>query len=268
MKYSHNKKRNTAFIYEALIVEMSKAVMHNKLQRKDRILLLLKEHFRKGTVLNKDLEIYKSFAETKDLGDELIASLLAEAKRQYASLDRKLIFDSQTRLINEINKKFGQEVWNNFIPNYKKLATVNQTLNQELPPKKQVLIEKKLIDNFLKKKEDKKPFPNINNLAVKSFVQKFNKEYSETLTETQKNFLNKYIMSSKDNGVEFKMYLYEEIDRLRATLQEKISNTDKDMSAKLQKVVDKMTNYNERKINKSLVSEIIKIQSLTEEVCK
>ncbi len=75
-------------------------------------------------------------------------------------------------------------------------------------------------------------------------------------------------MSSKDNGVEFKMYLYEEIDRLRATLQEKISNTDKDMSAKLQKVVDKMTNYNERKINKSLVSEIIKIQSLTEEVCK
>ena len=117
MKYSHNKKRNTAFIYEALIVEMSKAVMHNKLQRKDRILRLIKEHFRKGTVLNKDLEIYKSFAETKDLDDKLIVSLLAEAKKQYISLDRKLIFDSQTKLINEINKKFGQEVWNNFIPN-------------------------------------------------------------------------------------------------------------------------------------------------------
>ena len=268
MKYSHNKKRNTAFIYEALIVEMSKAVMHNKLQRKDRILRLIKEHFRKGTVLNKDLEIYKSFAETKDLDDKLIVSLLAEAKKQYISLDRKLIFDSQTKLINEINKKFGQEVWNNFIPNYKKLATVNQTLNQDLSPKKQVLMEKKLIDNFLKKKEDKKPFPNVNNLAVKTFIEKFNKEYSETLTETQKDFLNRYIMSSKDDGVEFKMYLYEEIDRLKATLQEKITKTDKDMSAKLQKVVDKMTNYNERKINKSLVSEIMKIQSLTDEVCK
>lgn len=268
MKYSHNKKRNTAFIYEALIVEMSKAVMHNKLQRKDRILRLIKEHFRKGTVLNKDLEIYKSFAETKDLDDKLIVSLLAEAKKQYISLDRKLIFDSQTKLINEINKKFGQEVWNNFIPNYKKLATVNQTLNQDLSPKKQVLMEKKLIDNFLKKKEDKKPFPNVNNLAVKTFIEKFNKEYSETLTETQKDFLNRYIMSSKDDGVEFKMYLYEEIDRLKATLQEKITKTDKDMSAKLQKVIDKMTNYNERKINKSLVSEIMKIQSLTDEVCK
>ena len=268
MKYSHNKKRNTAFIYEALIVEMSKAVMHNKLQRKDRILRLIKEHFRKGTVLNKDLEIYKSFAETKDLDDKLIVSLLAEAKKQYISLDRKLIFDSQTKLINEINKKFGQEVWNNFIPNYKKLATVNQTLNQDLSPKKQVLMEKKLIDNFLKKKEDKKPFPNVNNLAVKTFIEKFNKEYSETLTETQKDFLNRYIMSSKDDGVEFKMYLYEEIDRLKATLQEKITKTDKDMSAKLLKVIDKMTNYNERKINKSLVSEIMKIQSLTDEVCK
>jgi len=131
-----------------------------------------------------------------------------------------------------------------------------------------VLMEKKLINNFLKKGEDKKPFPNVNNLAVKTFIEKFNKEYSETLTEAQKDFLNRYIMSSKDDGVEFKMYLYGEIDRLKTTLQEKISKADQNTSTKLQKVVNKMTNYNERKINKSLISEIMKIQSLTEEVCK
>ena len=129
-------------------------------------------------------------------------------------------------------------------------------------------MEKKLINNFLKKGEDKKPFPNVNNLAVKTFIEKFNKEYSETLTEAQKDFLNRYIMSSKDDGVEFKMYLYGEIDRLKTTLQEKISKADQNTSTKLQKVVNKMTNYNERKINKSLISEIMKIQSLTEEVCK
>jgi len=103
---------------------------------------------------------------------------------------------------------------------------------------------------------------------VKTFIEKFNKEYSETLTEAQKDFLNRYIMSSKDDGVEFKMYLYGEIDRLKTTLQEKISKADQNTSTKLQKVVNKMTNYNERKINKSLISEIMKIQSLTEEVCK
>jgi hypothetical protein len=228
----------------------------------------LREHFRKGASLSEDLEIYKSFYETKDLDDELITKLLAEAKKQYTSLDRESIFSSQTKLINEVNKKLGHGIWNNFIPNYKKLATINQTLNQDLPPKKQVLMEKKLINNFLKKGEDKKPFPNVNNLAVKTFIEKFNKEYSETLTEAQKDFLNRYIMSSKDDGVEFKMYLYGEIDRLKTTLQEKISKADQNTSTKLQKVVNKMTNYNERKINKSLISEIMKIQSLTEEVCK
>jgi len=144
MKYSHNKKRNTAFIYEILIVEISKAVMENKLQRKDRILGLLREHFRKGASLSEDLEIYKSFYKTKDLDDELITKLLAEAKKQYTSLDRESIFSSQTKLINEVNKKLGHGIWNNFIPNYKKLATINQTLNQDLPPKKQVLMEKKI----------------------------------------------------------------------------------------------------------------------------
>jgi hypothetical protein len=39
------------------------------------------------------------------------------------------------------------------------------------------------------------------------------------------------------------------------------------LSTKLEKVISKMTNYNQRKIDKSLVSEIMKIQSLTNEVC-
>ena len=267
MKYSHNKKRNTAFVYETLIVEISKAVIKNKLERKNNILMLLREFFKKDTILNKDLEIYKSFYETKDINDGLIEKLLSEAKKQYTALNRKLVFDTQTKLINEVNKKLGPEVWNNFVPDYKKLATINQTLNQDIPPKKQVLMERKLINNFLKNKEEKKPFPNVNNLAVKTFIQKFNKEYSDSLTEQQKTFLNKYIMSSNDSGIEFKVYLYEEIDRLKTVLQETIAKSDKDLSTKLEKVISKMTNYNQRKIDKSLVSEIMKIQSLTNEVC-
>ena len=74
-------------------------------------------------------------------------------------------------------------------------------------------------------------------------------------------------MSSNDSGIEFKVYLYEEIDRLKTVLQETIAKSDKDLSTKLEKVISKMTNYNQRKIDKSLVSEIMKIQSLTNEVC-
>ena len=47
MKFSHNKKRNTAFIYETLIMEFSKASMKKQNQRKQKILLILKEFFSK-----------------------------------------------------------------------------------------------------------------------------------------------------------------------------------------------------------------------------
>jgi len=49
MKY--NKKRNTAFLYEALVRELTKASVENDAERADIITAVIKEHFKKGTVL-------------------------------------------------------------------------------------------------------------------------------------------------------------------------------------------------------------------------
>ena len=266
MKFNHNKKRNTAFIYETLILEFSKAVMHKKNDRKERIISLLKEYFSKDTLLKKELEIYKSFNGLEDLGDKIIEKVISEAKKQFLSIDRKKIFDVQTKLISKINKNLGHDAWNNFISEYKKIATINQVLSQATTPKKQVMIEKKLFDNLSHKNEKDKLFPNVNGLAVKNFVEKFNKEYTDTLSENQRTFLNKYIMSSKDDGMEFKIYLYEEIGRLKNLLREQAEEADKNTSDKLRKVVDKISNYNKRRVDKVLITEIIKIQALAEEI--
>ena len=265
MKYSHNKKRNTAFIYETLIVEMSKCVLENKMERHDSVLQIIKKHFKKGSSLNKDLNIYKSFDDTSSLGTDTLEKLISEAKKQFTDVDRKIIFDAQTKLISEVNKTLGASVWNNFVAKYRKLATVNQVLEQSQTPKKQVLMEKKLIDTFLTVEQQKSHFPNVNNLAVKSFISKFNEEYSSVLNEEQKVFLNKYIMSSGDGELEFKMHLYEEIDRLKNSLVSVMKETDNQTKGKLQKIVEKMSSYREKKINKDLVSEIMKIQSLVSE---
>ena len=89
MKYSHNKKRNTAFIYETLIVEMSKCVLENKMERHDSVLQIIKKHFKKGSSLNKDLNIYKSFDDTSSLGTDTLEKLISEAKKQFTDVDRK-----------------------------------------------------------------------------------------------------------------------------------------------------------------------------------
>ena len=55
----HNKKRNTAFLYESLVKELTKAVVRKQDQRKKKILKIVKENFAKGTPLNDDLFLYK-----------------------------------------------------------------------------------------------------------------------------------------------------------------------------------------------------------------
>ena len=265
MKFNHNKKRNTAFMYEVLIVELSKSSMSNNISRKNKLMSMLKEYFSKGRALRKDLDIYKSFEDTSSLAPDTLINLVQEAKRQFHSLDRGSIYSQQTNLINKINKEIGHQTWSNFIPTYKRIATVNQVLNEGLSPKKQVLMEKKLVDLLSKPTSEKKPFPNVNNLAVKTFIEKFNKEYEQSLDNEQKILLEKYIMSPNDDGLEFKVYFYEEVDRLRNVIKEKIS-ADVSTPAGLQKISDQMGAYNTRPLNRELITEVMRIQTLVREI--
>jgi hypothetical protein len=266
MKFNHNKKRNTAFLYEVLIVELSKASMSNSLKKRARIIELLKEHFSKNSILRKELEIYRSFEDISDLDSEMMKGLIRESKDQFTSLNRKSIFNRQSILIAEINKSFGPSVWTNFVRDYKRIATINQVVSKDLAPKKQIMIEKKLVDLLQEPIIQKKQLPNVNNLAMKTFIERFNNQYGESLNENQKTLLGKYIMSSNTDGIEFKMYFYEEVDRLRGVIMSSIEEGAASSANKLQKIVDKMNNYNSRPMDRNLISEVVKIQSLVREM--
>lgn len=268
MKFKHNKKRNTAFIYEGLIKELSKTALYESENeiRKNQVMSILKEFFSKGKVLKKELEIYKSFDDLSGLDKNTVEKLITEAKNQRIKLDKKEVFNTQTSLINKINKTIGPQFWNNFLTEFKKVATVNQVIFRNSPPKKQVLLEQKLVESLMRVKEEKKPFPNINNLAIKTFVEKFNNEYSETLQENQKTLLNKYITSYQDDGIDLKVYLYEEIGRLKQNLSEYVNSNNSQDTNKIQKIVERIDTYNERQLNKDLISEVMKIQALEQEI--
>jgi len=266
MRLNHNKKRNTAFLYEVLIKELSAAAINENIKIKQKALKLLKEYFSKGRVLNKELEIYKSFNNLSDFDQLTIDKILFEAKKQFFYLDKRKIYSDQSKLINEINKNFGKDSWNIFVANFKNIATINQILNQKLSPRDQVLLEEKLHSDQHKQKPEKQNVQKIDKLTVKKFVERFNNEYAEKLNETQRNLLNRYITSYRDDGLEFKVYLYEEVDRLKKILEEKVVKADKQTSEKLSKVIEKTKNYSSRTIGKDLLSEIMTIQSLVSEL--
>ena len=67
MARRHNKKRNTAFLYEALVRELTKSIVKKDNNRKSTVITILKEHFNKKSLLYKELQLYKDAASTNEL---------------------------------------------------------------------------------------------------------------------------------------------------------------------------------------------------------
>ena len=145
MKPKHNKKRNTAFLFEALVREMTKAVVRGDKKRKTKVLKVIKEHFSKGTSLYKELQLYKSIYETKNTDHLTAAKIVVECRNEHRRLDKKEVFKHQSFLISEVNKTVSPRVYNNFVPNYRALATIAQLFNDDTPAKTRVLLENSLI---------------------------------------------------------------------------------------------------------------------------
>ena len=271
MKLKHNKKRNTAFLYEVVIREITKAIIQKKVDRKKELLLFLKEHFNKNTILGKDLNLYKTLYETRDLPPHSAEKLIYEVKKERSKIDQKNLFKEQSMLIKKMNKLFSKSIFSNFVPNYKSLATIHQIFNEETPLKKRVLLEQKLLGTMLKEnnKKDNELKP-IDNLVFDTFIDKFNKKYSSEILEEQKNLIQKYLHSFADNGLELKIFLNEEIGRLKEVVKRSLKTeeirSDQEMTSKTRKVLDILENFKNKKIDKKLINKIYKIQNLTKEI--
>lgn len=273
MKFKHNKKRNTAFLFETLVRELTKTVVEKDQKKKSSILSLIKEFFSKDKILNRELSLYKTLVSEQKLTTRVAEKLLNEVKKEYDKLDAKEIFNEQSRLIKKMNSSFEKKVFSNFVPHYKSLATINQIFNADIPLKKKVLLEEQMIGIMSSTTEEKKEAEQkpIDNLVLKTFTNKFNSVYSETLLEEQQTLLNKYMTSFADNGVELKLYLNEELGRLKESLQTKISLKEiKDVSLrdKTSLVLEKIDSFRKIKVDLELVKNVLRIQSLVSEFNK
>ena len=110
-KIKHNKKRNTIFLYEALVRELTKATVEKNENKREIILDIVKEHFSGKTLMGREVRIYKNILETKDEKHTIAEKILSESKIEYSVLDKRQIFSEQSRMISRINKKVINIVW-------------------------------------------------------------------------------------------------------------------------------------------------------------
>ena len=272
-KLKHNKKRNTAFLYEVLVREITKSIVENNATKKQTIVSVVKEYFSKDSCLKKELDLYRTVLETRKLKVHTAEKLLNEVKKEHGQIDKKELFNEQTRLINKINKAISKDVFDNFVPNYKSIATVYQLFNhEELPMKERVLLEGALVDNMLlskkKKQEATSQLKPIDNIVYKKFVENFNTSYG-SLNENQATLLRHFINSVNDEGMlQFNVFLNEEIGRIKNVLVEAKTSADhdKDVQIKISAVFDILEDMKKQRLTDRSLVTIMKVQELVKEL--
>tara|TARA_Y100001963_G_scaffold140266_1_gene207098 strand:+ start:285 stop:1112 length:828 start_codon:yes stop_codon:yes gene_type:complete len=268
MRAKHNKKRNTAFVYEALIKEATYAILKNDEERGRQVVDVIKKHFTADSLLKKDLECYRSLYENQGIDKETSEKILKESAMTKRLIDPDGLFGEQTDMINDVNKTISPSVFNNFVPNYKTLATISKMFNTN-SPKEKVILENRIIENMSNIIEESDNNQEIDNVVYATFVQKFNDKYNDVLLNEQKELLTRYISSFTDNSLELKLFLNEEIGRLKSKLEESDpaqEELDDAIVDKTKQVVGLLESYSTETDAQKVIMTVLKTQQLVKEL--
>jgi hypothetical protein len=274
-KLKHNKKRNTAFLYESLVKELTRAVVNKDSETKRKIVSICKEFFSSGMILQKELELYSVLNESTDLDQKFAERLIPEVVRLHSELDEDELYTEQSKLISKINKTLSPNVFNNFLPDYKNIATIYQIFNTKVPVKERILLEQNLLTSLTAKtlKEDSnKNMQSVDSIVYSTFAKKFNEKYGNNLLKEQKELLSYYVMSGTDDGLGLKVYLNEEIGRLRNKINE-ILKTEEFTSNpylvdKTNKLLEKLDSFKKKPVDHQMLTEVLKLQNFVNEATK
>ena len=239
MGRNHNKRRNTGFVYEAIVKEVTRCVLEKDTKSQKIAVSILKEHFSPSTVLGKELDCYRSLAETSNLDRYTAEKMIFKTREKFTSINKQKVFLEQNAVISKVNRRLSPKVFDNFVPNYKTLATIYNIFNDKTSVKKKVLYENNMLELLTKPEEtEKEPEPKVNELVYTQFIKRFNETYGN-LNEEQKKLIQVCVLTKDENPNESLLYLNEELTRLKEEItnslkfeevssdQEMIKNTNK-----------------------------------------
>tara|TARA_R110002012_G_scaffold303999_1_gene506361 strand:+ start:1018 stop:1842 length:825 start_codon:yes stop_codon:yes gene_type:complete len=272
MRFRHNKKRNPAFIFEALTREFAKATLNKDTTYGQKIRKVIKEVFNKNKLMHKELKLYKAILETREVDFITAEKILFEVRRAYSTFNNKELHDEHTEAIHAINHELTPSVFQNYVSNYKSLATAYQIFHEDdVNVKNKVLLEKKIVQSMVVKKvSDLEAEEPLDEVVVKTFIKKFNKTFGALLSE-QKTLISKYMGSIDADNTELLIFINEELGRLKETIKESLTieefESDKEMSQKAVKLLKILEGFKDkREYKKEDLIMLLKTQELVKEI--
>ena len=234
-KIKHSKFKNTGFLFELLVRQITSEVMSSSKSVAEK---LLKEHFNSKQELSKELKLYQYLINEKYNSEskaEQFINTILEARKK---IDEKKLTKEKYNLIKEIKETYNlDEFIKSPISNYKTLASIYKIFetvigDTEYDPtdivSSRFTIAENIINSSIQNKEIKikdavleeyrKQDDDLRAVSYKLLVESFNNKYSN-LTNDQKGLLREYINNINNTG-KLNEYVSNEVTKLVDGLKE------------------------------------------------
>ena len=234
-KIKHSKFKNTGFIFELLVRQITSEIMSASNSVAEKI---LKEHFNSKKELSKELKLYQYLINEKynseSKAEQFINTILEARKR----LDEKKLTKEKYNLIKEIKETYNlDEFIKSPISHYKTLASIYKIFetvitDEQYDPTDVVssrfTIAENIINSSIQNKETKvkdavleeyrKQDDDLRAVSYKLLVESFNSKY-KNLNDDQKALLREYINNINNTG-KLNEYVSNEVSKLINELKE------------------------------------------------
>lgn len=277
-KIKHNKIRNTGILFEMLSRQITSDMISNK---PSPAVEILKNHFKVGTQLNKELSLYQTLMKEKYSTREKADRLIDEVIKLNSNINKSTLKREKFNLIKEIKNHYDLEnFFKNEINNYKEYASIYKLLENgdfnfsptEIVDSRFTLVEfitskssnksskNQLIEAYQNQTDD------VRKLAYKILVDKFNTKYS-VLGDREKMLLREYINNISDSP-KMKEYLNGELIKVKGTLNSRIHKiTDSATKIKLNEVFNIIDNMiSKKKFDESTLLTVLHLYKLEGEI--
>ncbi len=234
-KIKHSKFKNTGFIFELLVRQVTSEILSSNKSIAESI---LKEYFNSKKELSKELKLYQYLINEKynseSKAEQFITTILEARKR----VDDKKLIKEKYNLIKAIKETYNiDDFIKSPISNYKTLASIYKlfetiTTDEQYEPtdivNSRFTIVESIINTSIQNKDSKlkdavletykKQDEDLRAVSYKLLVESFNNKY-KNLSEQQKSLLREYINNINNTG-KLNDYVSNEITVLVNSLKE------------------------------------------------
>lgn len=227
-KLNHSKFKNTGIIFEILTRCVVSEVMH---KQKPISYGIIRKYFADGTELYKELKSYQALQEVKPelKSPDRLISLVIETYNK--NINREKLNREKYQLVGEIKRLYNEdEFFSSRVGNYRLLASIYKLFEYSASDNptehvncRDVVLEhitgESQSENILTEVQTawKNQNPDIQKLAFKIIVEKFNDKY-QGLSDSQKALLKRYI-NEDVTSQEFKDFIYTEVGKIKKKLK-------------------------------------------------